>query len=119
MSIFGVGVVYYAVATSVLVFVTSSPFHSSLSRTLGKVCQRVHVHFCPEIDVFLLIDMDTIPATVLGRWRRRIEIFLQKSSPYLEKDFEKPVVASTVDGIQTSAAHSALPGICESSQWSV
>jgi len=128
MSIFGVGVVYYAVTTSISVFVTSSPFHSPLSRTLGKVYQHVHAYFCPGVDGFLSPGMDTTPTTVLGRLRRRIQIFLQKSSPYLEKDFEEPVAASTMDGIQLSTAASALQRIhecvpnsphSESSQWSV
>jgi hypothetical protein len=37
IAIFGVGVLYYAMTTSVSVFVTSSPFHSPLSRTLSVV----------------------------------------------------------------------------------
>ena len=128
MSIFGVGVAYYAGTTSISVFVTSSPFHSPLSRALGKVYQHMHAHFCPGIDGFLSPGMDTTPVAVLGRWRRRIEIFLQKSSPYLEKDFEKPVTASTMDEIQLSTVASALQRIhecvpnsphSESSQWSV
>jgi len=113
MSIFGVGIVYYAVTTSISVFVTASPFHSPLSRTLGKVYQRVHAHFCPGIGVFLSPEMDTTPATVLGRLRRHTQIFLQKLSPYTEKDFEKPVVVSTMDGVQLSTAASALQRIHE------
>jgi hypothetical protein len=45
-AIFGVGVLYYAITTTISVFVTSSPFHSPLSRTLGKcidVCMPISV----------------------------------------------------------------------------
>jgi hypothetical protein len=49
-AIFGIGVLYVFITTSISVFVTSSPFHSPLSRTLGKVYQHVHAHFCPSID---------------------------------------------------------------------
>ena len=35
--IFGIGSLYYAITTTISVFVASSPFHSPLSRTLGKI----------------------------------------------------------------------------------
>jgi len=66
-TIFGIGVLYYAITTSISVFVTSSPFHSPLSRTLGKVYQQVHAYLCPDIDDFLSEAMDTTPVTALGR----------------------------------------------------
>ena len=113
-AIFGVGVLYYAVTTSISVFVTSSPFHSPLSRTLGKVYQHVHAYFCPSIRDFLSNTMDATPATALGRVHRNIQIDLQKSRPYLEKDFVEPVTANTMDEVQLSIAASALKRIHDS-----
>jgi hypothetical protein len=126
--IFGVGVLFYAMTTSISVFVASSPFHSPLSRTLGNVYQRMHAHFCPSISVFLSETMDTTPGTVLGRVRRDIQIILQKSRPYPEKYFAEPIVATTMDEVQLSVAALALQRIHESApnsqysealQWSV
>ena len=127
-AIFGIGVLYYAVTTSISVFVTSSPFHSPLSRTLGKVYQHVHAYFCPSIGYFLSNAMDTTPSTTLGRVHRNIQIVLQKSRPYLEKDFVEPIAANTMDEVQLSIAASALKRIHDSApnshysmalQWSV
>jgi hypothetical protein len=127
-TIFGIGILYYAMATSISVVVSSSPFHSPLSRRLGKVYQRLHAYFCPDFRFFLGIAMDTTPATTLGRFRRHIQIFLQKSRPYLENDFEEPISATTLDEVQLSTAASALQRIHESApnsqhsealQWSV
>ena len=36
-AIFGIGVVYYAVTTTISVFITSSPFHSPLSHIFGRL----------------------------------------------------------------------------------
>jgi hypothetical protein len=113
-AIFGVGVLYYAITTSISVFVTSSPFRSPLSRTLGKVYQHVHAHFCPSIDEFLSKAMDMTPGTTLGRVRRGIEVVLQKSRPYLEKDFVEPITAASMDEVQHSIAASALQRIHDS-----
>ena len=109
--IFGIGVIYYAITTTISVFVTSSPFHSPLSRVFGGLYRLVHAYFCPALDHFLSPNMDTTPATHLGRFRRRIQISLQKFRPYLEKEFEKPITAATVDEFQLSAAASALQRI--------
>ena len=114
MSIFGVGVLYYTVTTSISVFVTSSPFHSPLSRALGRVYRHAHAYFYPGVDGFLSWRMDTAPATALGRLRRRIQIFLQKWQPYLERHFVEPITATMVDGVQLSTAMSALERIHES-----
>ena len=84
-AVFGVGILFYVMTTSISVFTTSSPFHSPLSRTLGKVYQHVHAYFCPSINDFISKTMDTTPATALGRVRRDIQIILQKTRPYLEK----------------------------------
>ena len=128
LAIFGVSVLYYAMTTSISVFVTSSPFHSPLSRTLGAIYRYMHTYFCPSVAVFLSPDMDATPATALGRLRRRIQIFLQKSRPYLETEFANPIMATTVDEVHISTASSVLQRIhesvpnsqySESLQWSV
>ena len=113
-AIFGVGVLYYAITTTISVFVTSSPFHSPLSRVLGKMYQHVHAYFCPGLDYFLSPNMDTTPVTPFGRLRRRIQISLQKSRPYLEKEFETPINAATLDEFQLSTTTSALQRILDS-----
>ena len=110
-AIFGVGVLYYTITTTISVFVTSSPFHSPLSRTLGKVYHRFHAYFCPGLDGFLSPSMDITPVTALGRLRRRIQISFQKSLTYLESDFVEPITATTVDEIQLSTSASALQRI--------
>ena len=113
-AIFGVGVLYYAITTTISVFVTASPFHSPLSRALGKVYQTVHASFCPGIDDFLSPKMDITPGTAFGHFRRHIQVFFQKSRPYLERDFVEPIVATTVDEVQLSTATSALQRIHDS-----
>ena len=112
-AIFGIGVLYYAMTTSISVFVTSSPFHSPLSRTFATVYQRAHAYFCPYWFDFLSLDMDITPATMLGRVIRFIQIILHKSRPYLEKDFEYPITGS-LDEVQCSTAASALQRIHDS-----
>ena len=113
-AIFGFGFLYYAITTSISVFVTSSPFHSPLSRALGKLYQRVHAHLCPGIHVFSSRIMDVTPATVLGRLHRHFQIFLLKSRPFQERDFVEPITAATMDEVQLSTASSALQRIHES-----
>ena len=113
-AIFGVGVLYYAVTTTISVFVTSSPFHSPLSRALGSVYRYMHGYFCPVLDEFLSPNMDITPVTAFGRLRRRIQIFLQKSRPYLERTFVEPMTAMTADDVQLSTAASALQRIHDS-----
>jgi hypothetical protein len=113
-AIFGFGVLFHATTTSISVFVTSSPFHSPLSRTLGKVYQHVHDYFCRDVDFFLFGYMDNTPETVLGRVGREIQVTLLKSRPYLEANFVDPISATTVDEVQVSIAASALQRIHES-----
>jgi hypothetical protein len=113
-TIFGVGIFYYAMTTSISVVVTSSPFHSPLSRRLSKVYQRLHAHFCPVVGSLLSEAMDTTPVTTLGRVNRHIQIFLQKSRPYLENNFVEPILATSMDSVQLSTAASALQRIYES-----
>jgi len=107
-AICGVGVLYYAITTSVSVFVTSSPFQTPPSRFLGVVFQRLHAYFCPPVDFFLSRAMDTTPSTALGRVRRDIQIFLLKSRPYLEKCFVEPITSTTMDEIHLYTSVSAL-----------
>ena len=127
-TIFGVGILYYAMTTSISVVVSSSPFHSPLSRRLAKVYQGVHAYFCPSVRFFLSVAMDTTPETTLGRVRRHIQILLRKVRPYLENDFVEPISATTVDEVQVFVAVSALQRIyasapnsqhSEALQWSV
>ena len=113
-AIFGIGVFYYAVTTSISVFATSSPFQSPPSRALRRVYQHVHAYLCPPVEIFLSESMDTTPITPLGRFHRRIQISLLKSRPYLERDFEKPMSATTVDEVHLSTAASALQRIHDS-----
>jgi len=77
------------------------------------VYQHVHAHFCPGVEAFLSEAMDTTPATALGRARRCIQIRLQKSRPYPEKNFVNPIKATTMDEVQLSIAASALQRIHE------
>ena len=112
--IFGIGVLYYAITMSISVFVSSSPFHSPLSRTLGKLYQHMHAYFCPSIDEFLSKTMDMTPETALGRVRRDIQVILQKSRPYPEKVFVEPITASIMDEVQLFTAASALQRIHDS-----
>jgi hypothetical protein len=83
-AIFGVGVLFHALTTSISVFVTSSPFHSPLSRTWARC-----INTCTPISVEELIisysDLWIIPQK--QPWVVSTEvsmIILQKSRPYLE-----------------------------------
>jgi len=112
--IFGIGILYYGTTMSISVFVTSSPFHSPLSRTLATVYQRAHAQFCPGTYHSIFPEMGITPTTALGRVRRFIRITLLKSRPYLEEDFAYPIVGTTMRGGQLSIAASALHRIHES-----
>jgi hypothetical protein len=114
IAILGVGIFYYTMTTSISVFVTSSPFHSPLSRTLSAVYQRAHAYFCPVIYVFAELDLDITPVTVLGRVRRSIQITFQKLRPYLERSFEYPIAKEQMDEIQLATVASALKRIHDS-----
>jgi hypothetical protein len=69
------------------------PYQSLLPLRLSTLLFRAPwarcINMCTPISVQVLMFsiriMDTTPATTLGRVRRRIQIFLQKSRPYLEK----------------------------------
>ena len=114
IAIFGIGIFYYATTTSISVFVTSSPFHSPLSRTLATVYRRVHAYLCPEDFEFVSPDMDSTLATALGRIRRYIQNILHKSRPYLEEVFQYPIGGRTIDEVQLSTAASCLQTIHDS-----
>jgi hypothetical protein len=113
-AIFGVGVLYYTVTTSISIFVTSSPFHSPLSRTLGMVYRQAHAYFCPIVHDFISEAMDDIPTTVWGRLHRGVQTFLQKTRPYQESSFVEPITSTTMDEVQLSTAAFALQRIHES-----
>ena len=110
----GLGALFYATTTSISVFAASSPFHSPLTRTLGKGYRHLHAYLCPSVQFFLSEHMDTTPAAALDRLRRHVQIVLQKWRPYLEKGFEEPIAATTVDEVQIYMAASALKRIHES-----
>jgi hypothetical protein len=110
-AIFGIGILYYATTTSISVLVTSSPFHSPLSRTLAMVYRSAHAYFCPPARGFTTSQMDITPATMIGRVCRSIQIILHKSRPYLEEDFEFPIAETTMDEVQLSTVASALQRI--------
>jgi len=107
-AILGIGICYYTMTTSISVFVTSSPFRSPLSRTLAMVYQRVHAYFCPHIDEFPEPNIDSTPATALGRVRRSIQIILRKSRPYPESRFDYPIEEIRMDEVQLSTVASVL-----------
>jgi hypothetical protein len=111
-AIFGLGILYYTMTTSISVFVTSSPFHSPLSRTLAMVYQCAHAYLSPHS--FINTYMDDTPATMLGRVRRSIQITLQKSRPYLEHHFEYPIAGTQLDEVQLCTVASALQRIHDS-----
>jgi len=113
-AIFGIGVFYYAVTTSISVFVTSSPFHSPLSRTFSRVYRNARLLFSLVVVHFILTDIHETPATALGRVRQSIGIILHKYRPYLEKNFEKPIGKTTTDKVQLSTVASALRRIHDS-----
>jgi len=113
-AIFGIGICYYTMTTSISVFVTSSPFRSPLSRTLATVYQRVHAYFCPHFNRFTYPEMDMTPATALGRVRRSIQLILLKSRPYPENSFKAPIADTKMDEIQLSTVASALKRIHDS-----
>ena len=127
-AIFGIGTLYYGMTMSISVFVTSSPFHSPLSRTLAAVYRRAHAYICPGLYHFMYSETDITPATVLGRVRWSIQIILHKWRPYLEENFEVPIAETTMDEVQLSTVAAALQRIhasapksqhSEALQWSV
>jgi hypothetical protein len=132
-AVFGIGMLYYGMTTSISVFVTSSPFHSPLSRALATLYQRAHILLYLFLQRYTYADpeMDIIsPVTSLGRLRRSIHFILQTSLPYLETYFEYPVAETSMDAIQIhrSTVASALQRVhddaplsqhSEALQWSV
>jgi hypothetical protein len=113
-SIFGISILYYAITTSISVFVTSSPFHSPLSRTLATVYRRAHAYFSLVVGRIVFPDVDITPATALSRVHWSIRVILHKSRPYLENNFEVPVATITTSKVQLSTVASALQRIHDS-----
>jgi hypothetical protein len=113
-AIFGIGILYYATTVSISVFVISSPFHSPLSRTLAKLYQRAHAHFCPGIIHAVFSETIITPASLLDRIRRLIQVILQKSRPYLEQYFTDSIAETTLDEVQLSIVASVLHRLHES-----
>jgi len=111
-----------------IVSVAASPFRSPLSCTLSAAFRHAHTYFCPDVDCLLSLNMDTTPTSVLGRLCRGIQISIQKSRPYVERDIVAPISATAMDEIHLSTASSALQRIHDSApssqhseplQWSV
>ena len=117
-AIFGVGVLYYAITTSISVFVTSSPFHSPLSRTLGKVYQHVHAYFYPDVNKFQSPTMDMTPATAPDhvRWGLQANLppLASVQEPALQLPPSAPLVPTAVQSSDVTAgvspARSTRPG---------
>jgi len=107
-AIFGIGVLYYAVTTSISVFATSSPFHSPLSRTIARWYRLAHLLFHQVVEYFILPDIDEMPETAMGRVCKSIGTILHKSRPYAEKNFENPIAKVTTDEVQLSTVASVL-----------
>ena len=127
-AILGIGVLFYAITTAISIIVTSSPFRSPLSRSLGLLYQRIHASLYPTLEVFFSKEMDTPPSTRIQTWRRQIQVFLRTSRPYPEKEFVKPIADALGDTTQlriSTAAlewlHNTAPGSEHSEQthWSV
>jgi len=111
MVIFGSGVSYYTIMTSVSVVNTSSLLKSPLSRALGPAYRRIYTIY---MDYFSPLHSTTTTATFLGRLRRAIAIFLLKWRPYDERDFVEPIGATTMDDVQLYIAASTLRRIHDS-----
>jgi len=112
--IFGVGIFYYATTTNLAAFATSSPFRSPLSRVLHVAYRNWHTNFYSNIIFFLFSLVDVNSATFLGRLRVVIVMVLQKLRPYNEREFGKPIGATTMDEVQLSTAASALRRVHDS-----
>jgi hypothetical protein len=114
IAIFGIGVLYYVMTTSISVVASSSPFHSPLSRTLAAVYRHVHafVGLAVQHVVFPETEIASIPAP--GRVHRAIMLFFFKLHPYEEKNFEVPVAKEAMDEVQLSTVASALQRIHDS-----
>jgi hypothetical protein len=113
-AILGIGILCYSMTTSISVFVTSSPFHSPLSRTLATVYRHARAYFLPKIVRIVFPELDITPATELDRVRRALVIILRTSQPYLEKKLEIPIAKAAMDEVQLATAASALQRIHDS-----
>jgi len=105
---FGIGVLYYAVTTSISVFFTSSPFGSPLSRALARGYRNAHFLFSLVVEKNMLLGIDKMPATALGLVRWSILTILRTSRPYPPQFFERPIANVTADEVQLSTVASVL-----------
>ena len=126
--ILGIGALFYAMTTSISIFITSSPFRLPLSHAFGALYQRVHAYFCPEEDDFLREVAFNFPTTAFARWQQIVQIFLRKHRPYPEETFMRPFEEAKMDEVQRLTAASVLERIhnsasdspqSESLYWSV
>jgi len=102
-AIFGIGVLYYAVTTSISVFAPSSPFHSPLSRTIIRVSPYAYLLY------------GTVPVLeLLARTLELVGITPSKPRRLSEKIFEKSVADIRRDEVQLSVVASALQRIHDS-----
>jgi len=88
--ILGIGVLFYAVTTSISVVVSSSPFRSPLSHALGAIYQHILSTLSPNVKGLMSFQMDVAPTTWLVSLQRQIQVFFYKHQPYSEGEFEKP-----------------------------
>ena len=126
--ILGIGAIFYAITTSISIFITSSPFRSPLSHAFGSLYRRVHAYFCQEEDEFLREVVFNFPTTTIARWRQTIYVYLRKYRPYPEETFMRPFEEAKMDEVQRIIAASVLERIhnsasdspqSESLYWSV
>jgi Family of unknown function (DUF6535) len=107
-AILGIGVLFYAITTSISITVTSSPFRSPLSRSLGGLYRRIHALLYPTLEGFSSKEMDTSPSTRNQTWRHQIQVFLRTSRPYPEGEFVKPIADALGDTTQLRISTAAL-----------
>jgi hypothetical protein len=80
----------------------------------ARLGHGVHAYFYPDYFNFILPRMDITQTTVLGRIRQSIQIFLQKSRPYLEQNLENPIAEIAMDEVHLSTVASAMQRIHDS-----
>ena len=113
-AIFGIGVIYYAVTTTISVLL-----HPRLSTLLCHAFSTGCINLCMPISVQPLIIFSH-RIWILPRQHIWVALAegsrfpLKKFRPYSEKELENPITAATVDELQLSTAASALQRIYES-----
>jgi len=107
-TILGIGVLFYAITTFISIILTSSPFRSPLSRWLGTLYQRFHTSLYPTMEEFSSMEMDAAPRTYIRTCARRMQTFIQRSRPYPEEEFVKPIADALGDTTQLRISRAAL-----------